>query len=183
MSRKYKIKNQNYPHFVSFAVVHWIDLSIRPKYSHILLESLTYCQNQKRLIIYSWCIMPSHMHLIMGTSNEPMEGILRDFKGFTSRKLKNVIKNNTQESRKEWIMWMMKRAGKRNNNNNNWQLWQQHNHPIELSENEMIEQPMNYLHENPVKAGFVDYPQDWLYSSARDYCGRKGLLNICTAEY
>jgi REP element-mobilizing transposase RayT len=183
MSRKFKIRNQNYPHFVSFAVVNWIDLFVRRKYNNILLNSLEYCQKEKGLIIYSWCIMPSHIHLIIGTDNELMEGILRDFKSFTSRKLKEAIKNNIQESRKEWILWMLKRAGKKNSNNNNWQLWQQHNHPIELSENQMIDQRMDYLHNNPVKAGFVEYPQEWLYSSARDYCGKKGLLDICIAEY
>ncbi len=112
-----------------------------------------------------------------------MSSILRDFKSFTSRELKNAIQNNVQESRKEWIVWMMKRAGKKNSNNNNWQLWQQHSNPVELSENEMIEQRMEYLHNNPVQAGFVEYPQDWLFSSARDYYGKKGLLDICVAQY
>lgn len=102
MSRKYKIFDQAYPHFVSFAVVNWIDLFTRPAYRDQLLESLRYCQQEKGLLIYGWCIMPSHMHLIIGTDDKPMEDILRDFKSFTSRKLKDAIRNNPQESRKEW---------------------------------------------------------------------------------
>jgi REP element-mobilizing transposase RayT len=180
MSRNYKIRDQNYPHFVSFALVlQWIDLFIRPAYRNILLDSLSYCQQQKGLILYAWCIMTNHVHLVMGTKKDPMENILLDFKSFTSRKLREKIQNSPQENRKEWILWMMKRAGTLNANNNDWQLWQQHNHPIELSSNKMIDQRVDYTHNNPVKAGFVEKPEYWLYSSARDYCGQKGILNVC----
>jgi len=178
MSRKYKIRDQNYPHFVSFAVIHGIDLFIRMAYRKIILESLRYCQNEKGLIIYSWCIMPSHMHLIIGTSRDPMQNVLRDFKSFTSRRLKLCIQNNPQESRKKWLLWIMKHAGIKNTNNIDWQLWQQHNQPIELSQNYMVDQRLEYIHNNPVKAGFVDHPEYWKYSNARDYCGQKGLLDI-----
>ena len=73
---------------------------------------------------------------------------------------------------------MMKQRGIENSNNKDWQLWQQHNHPIELDTNFKIDQKMRYLHENPVKAGFVDAPEHWVYSSARDYAGNQGLIEI-----
>ncbi len=178
MSRKYKIRDQNYPHFVSFAVVHWIDLFTRSVYRQILIDSLKYCQKNKGLILYAWCIMTNHVHLIIGTNDRSMEGILRDMKSFTSRKLKETIIGNAEESRKKWILWMMKQTGNKNRNNLEWQLWQQHNHPIELSNEQLISQRLDYLHNNPVKAGFVQNPEDWLYSSAGDYCGRKGFLDV-----
>jgi hypothetical protein len=99
--------------------------------------------------------MTNHVHLIIGTNEQNMEGILRDFKSFTSRELKEAIKNNPQESRKDWLVWMMERAGKINSNNNDWQLWQQDNRPIELFSYLVIKQKLNYIHNNPVKAGFV----------------------------
>jgi len=178
MSRKYKILDQEKIYFVSFATINWIDLFIRKEYSQILLESLKYCQVNKGLELFAWCIMPSHMHLIIGTNKNKIQDILRDFKSFTSHKLKEEILNNNQESRKEWIYWMMMRAGKKNSNNDNWQLWQQHNHPITLSTNEMINQRLEYLHNNPVKAGFVNEAEYWRNSSATDYAGGKGLLDI-----
>ncbi|MDR9366003.1 MAG: transposase [Balneolaceae bacterium] len=178
MSRKYKIRDQTYPHFVSFAVINWIDLFVRPAYREILLESISYCQKEKGLILHAWCIMPSHVHLIMSTEKDPMQNILRDLKSFTSRQLKEEIQKNPQESRKEWLIWMMKRAGIKNNNNNEWQLWQQHNQPIELSSNSKLDQRLLYLHNNPVKAGFVDRPEYWKYCSAGDYAGHKGLLEV-----
>ena len=101
MSRKYKFLDQEKPYFVSFAVVHWIDLFIRNEYKDILLDSLSFCQREKGLIVYAWCIMTSHVHLIIGTRKNPMQDILRDFKGFTSRKLRLAIEDNPTESRRE----------------------------------------------------------------------------------
>jgi len=151
---------------------------IREDYRTILIESLKFCQTEKGLELYGWCLMPSHVHLIMGSRKNPMEDILRDFKSYTSKKLREAIQNHPGESRKEWMIWMMKSAGKRNSNNNDWQFWQQHNQPIELSTNKMLDQKINYLHNNPVKAGFVSNPEDWIYSSAIDYSGGTGLLDI-----
>ena len=72
----------------------------------------------------------------------------------------------------------MKEAGENKTNNKDFQLWQQHNHPIELNTNEIMQQRIDYIHNNPVKARYVDNPADWLYSSARDYEDRKGLIDI-----
>ncbi len=73
---------------------------------------------------------------------------------------------------------MMERAGKKNSNNTNFQLWQQYNQPIELFNNKMAHQKLDYMHYNPVEAGFVLKQEDWLYSNAVDYNGGKGLLEI-----
>lgn len=182
MSSKYKFKNPDGIYFISFAVVYWIDVFIRNEYKNIFLESLKYCQQNKGLKVHAWVIMTSHVHLIISASDNKLEDIVRDFKSFSSRKLKEAIQDNPQESRKEWMLWMMERAGKKNSNNGNWQFWQQDNHPIELWDNYMQEQKLNYLHQNPVEAGFVARAEDYCYSSANDYCDEKGLLDIVKIE-
>jgi len=111
-----------------------------------------------------------------------MEDIMRDFKGFTSKALKKAIAENPTESRKEWLLWMMERAGKKNSNNSGFQFWQQDNHPIELWDNYMMDQKLEYLHNNPVVSGIVDEPMHYLYISARDYAGVKGLLDVKLIE-
>ncbi len=73
---------------------------------------------------------------------------------------------------------MMQRAGSKKSNNKDFQFWQQHNHPIELNTNEVLQQRVDYIHNNPVEAGFVENAGDWIYSSARDYEGKKGLIDI-----
>lgn len=105
--------------------------------------------------------------------------MIRDFKSFTSTKLKKSIKENSKESRREWMLWMFERAGKINKRNADFQLWQQHNHPIELTTNEMMDQRLAYIHNNPLEAGFVDNPSAWVWSSCSDYeKGIKGKLEI-----
>jgi putative transposase len=178
MSVRYKFRDQTKLYFVSFAVVYWLDVFIRNEYKEILLDSLRFCQKEKGLEIYAWCIMTSHVHLIIGTNKEKLENIMRDFKSHTSRTLKKAIKNNIQESRKAWMLWLMERAGAKNSNNQSFQFWQQDNHTVELWDNYMMEQKLNYTHENPVTAGIVSKPEDYIYSSARDYAGEKGLLEI-----
>lgn len=178
MSVKYKFRDQERLYFVSFAVVYWLDIFIRNEYKEILIENLKYCQREKGLEIYGWCIMTSHVHLIIGTSGKKMEDILRDFKGFTSKALKKAIAENPTESRREWLLWRMHRAGSKNSNNVGFQFWQQDNHPVELWDNFMMDQKLEYIHNNPVASGIVEEPIHYLYSSARDYAGIKGLLDV-----
>lgn len=182
MSRKYKFRDSTKLYFISYAVVYWIDVFVRNSYKCELLESWKYCQKNKGLEIYAWCIMTSHVHMIIGIEQRKLESIVRDMKSYTSMRLRKAIQENPQESRKEWMLWMMERAGKRNTNNKDFQFWQQHNHPIELDSNYLMEQKLDYIHNNPVEAGFVELPEEWLYSSARDYAGGKGLIDILLIE-
>ena len=183
MSTKYKIRDQTKLHFISFAVVEWVDAFTRNLYKDILIESLRYCQQSKGLLLYAWCIMTNHLHLIISSvDGVKQEDIIRDFKKYTSKQLLKTIKENKQESRRNWMLWIFKKAGEKNSNNKNYQFWQQDNHPIELSTNAMMEQRLEYLHNNPVVAGIVDEPEHYVYSSARDYAGIKGLLDLVYIE-
>ena len=87
--------------------------------------------------------MPSHVHMIIGSKTNKLEDIVRDTKSHTSNTLKTSIKENPLESRKEWIVWMMERAGKKNGNNNDWQFWQQHNKPLEIKSQEMFDKKLD----------------------------------------
>lgn len=124
--------------------------------------------------------MPSHVHMILrGGNDHKLQDIIRDLKSFTSRKIKEEIHQCTYESRKEWLLWMFKKAGVANSQNYDHQLCIQDNHPIQLASYEMLVQRLNYIHNNPVEAGYVTEPQHWKYSSAYDYCGGKqGLLPL-----
>jgi len=62
--------------------------------------------------------------------------------------------------------------------NNDWQFWQQHNKPIQILDNEMFHQKLTYIHNNPVEAGFVERAEDWLYSSAGNFYGKKGSIEL-----
>ena len=101
MSCKYKFHDNDKLYFISFATVHWIDVFVREEYNQVIIDSWKHCQTKKGLEIYGWCIMPSHIHMIIGSKKDKLEDIVRDMKKHTSLVLKAAIKNNIQESRKE----------------------------------------------------------------------------------
>ncbi|TRW25759.1 transposase [Flavobacterium zepuense] len=169
MSRKYKFGEKTGAYFVSFATVNWIDVFTRDEYFWCIIESLNYCRQNKGMELYGYCIMPSHIHLIFRSALGDPSGLMRDFKGFTSRKMLRLISENPQESRKEWMLWMFERAGLKNSNVKERQFWQQHNMPIEIWSYTVFEQKLTYIHNNPAEAGFVTDPIDWKFSSARNY--------------
>ncbi len=180
MGRKYAIRDQNSIYFVTFTVIQWIDVFTRDNYRTIFLDSVRYCQQNKGLEVYAWCLMTNHVHMILSASNTyKLSDIIRDLKSYTSRHIRKALESDTCESRRSWMLHLMKKQGVVNPNNRDFQFWQQYNHPIELDSNHMIDSRLEYLHNNPVEAGFVEKPEDWLYSSACDYCGRSnGLLDI-----
>jgi hypothetical protein len=116
--------------------------------------------------------------MIVGTTGQPLEKTIGEMKSFTSRSLRKALENNLGEIRREWIIEMMQQAGLSNTNNNDWQVWQQHNQPIELRNAAIFHQKLQYIHDNPVEAGFVERAEDYWYSSARDFYGNKGLIEL-----
>ena len=178
MSTKYKFRDQDQLYFVTFAVIHWIDLFIKEEYKTIMLNSWRHCIEHKGMELYAWCIMTSHIHMIIGSHGEKLEKIMQSMKKFTSIQLKEAIQNHPSESRRVWMLKLMNEAGRQNSHNREFQLWQQDNHPVELTTMRIDHQRLDYTHDNPVEAGIVEKPEDYLYSSARNYFGLTGLIDI-----
>ena len=174
----YKIRNQFGLHFLTFTVVGWVDLFTRKECRDIIIGSLDFCQRNKGLTITSYCIMGSHMHIIAiaDESSDGLSAIIRDFKKFTAKLLLDWVFKGGKESRKEWLKLVFAYHAKYNRRNSNYQVWQQNNHPKECVHPKFTWQKINYIHNNPVEAGIVDKPEDYRYSSARNYAGGKDFL-------
>jgi REP element-mobilizing transposase RayT len=178
MSRNYKFFNPEGVYFVSFAVVEWLDVFIRNEYKNIIIESLHFCQKEKGMEVFAWCIMTNHVHLIFrSTKGQEPQYLLGDFKRFTSKAIVKAIIENPKESRKEWLLEQFLKAGAKSSNVNKYQFWRHDNKPIELWSNKVIFEKLNYIHNNPVEEGLVYRPEDYVYSSAKDYSGQKGVLD------
>ena len=178
MSRNYKFHNLDGLYFVSFATVNWLDVFTRNQYKDILIDSLSFCQREKGMEIIAWCIMTNHVHLIFRVVDDGKpELVLGDFKRFTSKALIKAIKENDRESRREFLLEQFKKAAEKSSNVKQYQFWRHDNKPIELWSNKVIEEKINYIHQNPVESGLVFKAEDYVYSSAIDYAGEEGLLN------
>lgn len=178
MSEKYKFSDPDGIYFVTLTVVFWIDLFTRIDYKNMIVESLKYCQREKGLKIQAWCIMSSHLHMIISRSGkDSLSDIMRDFKKYTSKKVIDLMVE-INESRREWLIRGFEKAADDIKRNTKYKVWQDGNHPILLDTNEMMDQRLNYIHDNPVETGIVAGSEHYLFSSAMDYVGRKGLLEV-----
>jgi REP element-mobilizing transposase RayT len=150
----------------------WVDIFTRNLYKDIIIDNLAFCQKNKGLELFAWCLMTNHLHLIArAAEGNNLPDILRDFKKFTSKAVLKAIAENDRESRKEWLLDQFKTEdGNR--------FWRADNKPIELWSNAVIDQKLNYIHQNPVEEGLVFRAEDYVYSSATDYAGNNGLLDI-----
>ena len=166
-------------YFTTSTVIDWVDIFTRPSYRHIIVDSLSYCQSHKGLIIYAWVLMSNHLHMIVDTNDDNMVGdVLRDFKKFTNKKILKVLEQDEHESRREWLLDRFWFAGANDKRIKNYRFWQEGNHVEEIYTMEFLMQKLNYIHQNPVRAEIVARPEDYLYSSALNYAGEKGLLNV-----
>jgi REP element-mobilizing transposase RayT len=120
--------------------------------------------------------MTNHVHLIARAEEEhSLSDILRDYKKFTSKAVLKAIIENQRESRKEWLLKQFEtEEGNR--------FWRSDNQPVELWSNAVIAEKLKYIHQNPVEEGLVFRAEDYVYSSAIDYAGGKGLLDIFVIE-
>src|SRR5262249_54085420 len=114
MGRKYKFYASTDIYFVSFATVNWVDVFTRRIYCDIMVDSLKFCIENKGLDLYAWCIMSSHVHLIISSAQNSLSDIMRDMKRHTSKAILKAIKENQGESRRHWMLWMFERAAERN---------------------------------------------------------------------
>ena len=172
MGKTYVVKDQYAQHFVTFTVNKWVDVFTRKEYVNILISSLEFCQKNKALEIAGWVIMTNHVHLILRSRKGDLSGTIRDFKKFTATKIVKAISENPVESRKGWLLWLLR-------SKDSITFWQEGYHGKELLSRSKFYQKLEYIHQNPVKAGYVLDAEAYPYSSAADYSETgKGPLEI-----
>ena len=178
MSTKYKATEPNATYFITLTIVGWIDVFTRVPQKHLLINSLQYCQREKGLEIYAYCIMTSHVHLLCrAREGFALSDIIRDFKKYTSKKIIHIIQEYP-ESRREWMLDSFKQACKSLKRNQQYKVWQDGYHAEIAYSNRFIKQKMDYIHNNPVVDRIVESPEDYLFSSARNYAGLDHELEV-----
>ncbi len=177
MPTGYQINEQDKLYFLTLQVVFWIDIFTRQRYRDILIDSFKYSKENKGLELYSFVIMSNHVHIIVRSSTENLSQTIGDIKKFTSKKILQSIKEES-ESRRNWLLFMFERAAKKHKRNKKYQVWTHENHSIFLYSEKFIKERLMYIHNNPVKSGIVEKPEAYLYSSARNYAGLDTVLDV-----
>ena len=171
---RYKIYEQQAPHFLTCTINNWIPIFTRPVTVQVILDALAYRQEQRDLKIYAYVILENHLHLIV--QSQALQAEISSFKSWTAKCLLEVLKTQGAER----ILKQLAFYKKAHKTDREYQVWEEGSHPQQIQNDEMMRQKIEYIHNNPVKRGYVDDPVHWRYSSARNYAGEDGVLKIDT---
>ena len=165
-------------YFLTLTIVGWIDVFTRKNHRDAIIESIKYCQKEKGLNVFAYCVMSNHLHMMVNT-NEPfqLKDVIRDFKKFTSKKILQQIQNEP-ESRREWMLKLFEDEAESSKKHTYFKFWQVGNHAIELYSEKFVWDKINYIHNNPVEAGLVRNAEEWIYSSASNYQNMESILEV-----
>jgi len=178
MSHQYRVRNSEDIYFVTFTIVDWVDVFTRPAYKQLIIDSLAYCQQHKGLELYAYCLMTNHLHLLASAQKPAiLSDIIRDFKKHTNKQIIQLMQTEN-ESRKDWILYRFQYHAKYNNRIQDYKVWQDGYHGIACDRTDILIQKLNYIHHNPVTAGIVLEPDHYIYSSAANYAGEKGVIDV-----
>ena len=176
MARRH-IHEQHEPHFLTFTVTEWVDVFLRDRYRTLVLDTFQFYREQRNLKIYGYVIMPNHLHLLWHSQTHELSAIVRDFKRWTCRKIIDYVQE-VGESRREWMIPVFAEAGRKNPDNEIHQVWIGGSWPRRVYGSWFAWQKLDYIHWNPVKAGLVRRPEDYVYSSASNFVEGEGVFDV-----
>ncbi|MBN1187181.1 MAG: transposase [Bacteroidales bacterium] len=183
MSEKYKITDNDRPYFLTMTTIGWVDIFTRKEQKLLVIDSLSYCQKEKGLIIFAYCLMPSHLHMICKADEGfSLSDILRDMKKFTSKAIVEQMMEEA-ESRREWLLPMLSKEGKKYTREQKYKVWQNGNQPEIIYSPSFLYEKLEYVHNNPVQDLIVEKPEDYLFSSARNYAGLDNFLDVVVLDH
>jgi REP element-mobilizing transposase RayT len=169
---RYRIYETEFPYFLTCTIVGWLPLFTRPEAVEIVLDSWRHLQRQGGLLLFGYVILENHLHFIASAPGLP--GVVRRFKSHTARQLIDLLQRHAAE-----VLLRQLRAHKlRHKVESRYQLWQEGHQPKQIGSDEVMWQKLEYIHNNPVARGYVDDPLHWRYSSARNYAGQPGLIEV-----
>lgn len=169
---RFKFHEHHYPYFVSSTITNGIPLFSDPVIANIILNSLKFIQIQWSVRLYGYVIMENHIHCVI-EAEEPSK-VLKRVKSYTAKR----IIQSLQERGRVRLLDQLQFAKKLHKNQSNYQVWEEGVHPKQIDSQETMEQILEYIHSNPIKAGFVDISTHWRYSSARNYIDRNGVIPV-----
>jgi REP element-mobilizing transposase RayT len=160
------------PYFTTSTIVNWLPLFNQPLNAQFMLDSLRFLQEHKRLILYAYVFMENHIHMVVAAQNLPKE--IANFKSFVARQIIDRYRADSNE----YILNQLAFHKLPHHSDREYQFWQEGYHPQQIQDEAMMRQKVEYIHHNPVRRGYVDLPEHWRYSSARNYAGQPGLLEV-----
>lgn len=171
---KYRIYEGDRPHFMTWTIVGWLPVFTRREAVEIIYDSWRFLQRERGFALFGYVILENHLHLI--ASAPELAAAVKNSKSYTARQIVDLLERRFAE-----VLLQQLRFHKLvHKDESNYQVWQEGSHPQQLDSDAMMWQKLEYIHNNPVERGYVDDPLHWRYSSARNYAGQPGLIDVMT---
>ena len=161
-------------YFITASIIGWKQIFIAPEYSNIPLHSFAWLQQQKRILLFAFVIMPSHLHAIIKPLTETIGVIVQQFGSYTAHEILKKLRDENQE---ELLSLFQQNKRDRRHEHSIWQDIQAKN----IYSMDVLQQKLDYIHQNPVAKDlkFVEDRADYIYSSAGYYdYGRIPIIEI-----
>jgi putative transposase len=171
---RYKFGEGGFPHFLTCTIVGWLPVFTRPETVQIVLDSWQFLQDQGRLVLLGYVVLENDVHVIANSENLAKE--IGDFKSYTARRIIDYLR----ERHINTLLDGLEYHKSRHKTDRELQLWQEGSHPQIIENEAVMRQKLEYIHDNPVKRGYVGDPTHWRYSSARNYAGMESLVHVTT---
>jgi putative transposase len=170
---RYRFGDANYPHFLTQTTVAWLPVFSQPDVVDIVLDSWRFLQRERDIVVLAWVILENHLHWI--GAGPDLSKRVREFKSFTAT---SIVKRLEQKGAST-LLQELTYYKRRHKVDQTHQVWQEGSHPQMIMDEKMMWQKIEYIHNNPLRRGYVDDPTHWRYSSARSYAGTTGLIDVC----
>ena len=172
---RYRVLHSQYPHFMTATINNWLPIFTRPETMNIVLDSWRFLQRNNCFEIFGYVILENHLHLV--ARSQDVSSDMQRFKSYTAKEILAYLQTQ-HASHLLRLLEFFKRPHKMEST---YQLWEEGNHPQIIASDTVLRQKLDYMHQNPVKRGYVDLAEHWRYSSARNYAGQEGLMEVCRA--
>jgi REP element-mobilizing transposase RayT len=171
---RYRIFEEQYPYFLTDTVVAWLPIFAHPPLATIVLDSWRFLQQERGISIFGYVIMENHLHWIAAGLDLALN--VGRFKSFTARRIIDELESRGFKT----LLRELHYFKLRHKSDQKYQLWQEGSHPQQIKDEAMMLQKLEYMHNNPVRRGYVEEAAHWRYSSARNYAGGDGLIEVVT---
>jgi REP element-mobilizing transposase RayT len=208
MSTGYKIQDQEGAYYITLQVVSWVDVFTRQIYRDIIIDNLRFCQKNKSLSIFAYVLMSNHIHMLVQSEKGTLSDTLREFKSYTSKVILDTIYTGNESRKEWLSIEFEIAASKHKRNSlyrtqeprtktgiaqkqavtsqyvrliNSlyiYQFWTHENHAGHIYTDNFLRQKLDYIHMNPVRAGIVRRPEEYVYSSATNYAGLASIMDV-----
>lgn len=171
---RYKIYETEYPYFITSTINSWLPVFTRQDAADVIFDSWRYLQSEREFQLFAYVILENHLHMVV--SAPELSSVVQSFKSYTARQLINLLK----ERQAVTLLRQLRATKRRHKKQSEYQVWEEGGKPKQIQNDGMMWQKIEYAHNNPVVRGFVDDPVHWRWSSARNYAGQPGLIEVVT---